>query len=109
MQVSVTARHIEVTDRIRAYAEEKASRLPRYYDRVQSVEIVLGQEADLSSVEMIVKAPGTRDFIGKEVGPDMVACIDLLLDKMERQLTKHKERFRNRKHLTKKPEPSEEV
>ncbi len=108
MQISVTGRHVELTPRTKSYAEEKASRLPRYYDRVQSIEIIIGKEAEQSMVEMIVKAAGAQDFVAKEVGPDATSCIDLLIDKMERQLTKHKERFRNRKHLAKKVEPYEE-
>jgi len=98
VQISVTGRHVDVTPRIREYAEEKTSRLPRYYDRVHAVEVVLGREADQVVVELIVKAAGTQEFFAKEAGPDALSCIDLLVDKMERQLTKHKERFRNRKH-----------
>lgn len=109
MQVSVTARHMEVNDRIRQYAQEKTARLPRYYDRVQAVELIIEREGDHSSVEMIVRAPGAQDFVAKEVGPDPLACIDLLVDKMERQLTRHKEKFRNRKHLAQKPEPTQEA
>lgn len=98
MQISVTGRHMHVAERIKAYAEEKAGRLPRYYDRVQAIEVVLDQEGDHKVVEMIVKAAGTQDFIAREAGPDALSCIDLLVDKLERQLTKHKEKFRNRKH-----------
>ncbi|MCB9849539.1 MAG: ribosome-associated translation inhibitor RaiA [Phycisphaerales bacterium] len=98
MQISVTGRHGDVTDRIKEYAEEKAARLPRYYDRVHAIEVVLDHEGDQTVVEMIVKAAGTQDFIAREVGPEALSCIDLLVDKLERQLTKHKEKFRNRKH-----------
>jgi putative sigma-54 modulation protein len=109
VQISITGRHTEITAKIKQYAEDKAGRLPRFYDRVQAIEIVVGREAEQSIVEMIVKAAGTQDFVAKEIGPDALTCIDLLVDKMERQLTKHKEKFRNRKHITKKPEPFEEV
>ena len=98
VQILVTGRHGEVTTGIKDYAEEKAARLPRYFDRVHAVEVVVDHEADQMVVEMIVKAAGTQDFVAKEIGPDALSCIDLLVDKLERQLTKHKERFRNRKH-----------
>ncbi len=109
MQVFVTGRHVDLSENLKSYAEEKAGRLPRFYDRVQSVEVIIEREADLASVEMIVNAVGSPAFVAKEVGPDAFACIDLLADKLERQLKKHKEKFRNRKHLGKKPEPFEEV
>jgi len=108
VQVNVIARHVEVSDHTKHFIEEKASRLPRYYDRVSAIEVILDQEGDLSSVEMIVRAAGSPDFVGKEVGPETKACVDLLIDKMERQLTRHKEKFRNRKHLAKKPELHDE-
>jgi putative sigma-54 modulation protein len=94
----VTGRHVDVPASTREYVEAKVSRLPRYYDRVHAVEVVLAKEAEQTVVEMIVKAAGTQEFVAKEAGPNAQSCIDLLVDKMERQLTKHKERFRNRKH-----------
>ena len=62
------------------------------------VNVVVEKERDLMSVEMIVLAAGTQNFVAKEVGADARACIDLLVDKMERQLTKHKEKLKNHKH-----------
>ncbi len=109
MQVSVTGRHFDLTDSLKTYAQEKVGRLPRFYDRVQAVEVILDREADLISVEIIVSAIGKQSFVAKEVGPDGYACIDLLVDKMERQLTRQKEKHRNRKHIARKPEPHEEV
>lgn len=98
MLISVTGRHGDVPANVKEYAEEKAARLPRYYDRVHAIEVVLDHEGDHAVVEMIVKAAGAQDFIAKESGPEARSCIDLLVDKLERQLTKHKEKFRNRKH-----------
>jgi ribosomal subunit interface protein len=92
---------------MRGYAEQKVQRLPRFYDRVQAVEVILDRESDMASVEMIVTAGGKQTFVAKEVGPDALACIDLLVDKIERQLTRRKEKFRNRKHIGKRTEPYE--
>ena len=102
MQVSVVGRQVEVSDDLRVFAEEKTSKLPRYYDRVKTAEVVVERESDLISVEMIVHADGAKPFIAKEVGSDVRACIDLLMDKMERQLSKYKEMHRNKKHIAKK-------
>ncbi len=98
VDISVTGRHVDVSNKIRSYAEEKASKLPRFFDRVQAINVILEKERDQMSVEMIVLAAGTPNFVAKEVGPDAHACIDLLVDKMERQLTKHKEKLKNHKH-----------
>jgi putative sigma-54 modulation protein len=98
VQISVTGRHVEISDRVKAYAEEKAARLPRFYDRIHAIEFVVDKEKDQVAVELIVHAAATPDFVARELGPEPLSCIDLLVDKMERQLTKHKERVRNRKH-----------
>lgn len=100
MQIVVSGRHINVTAEVKAYALQKAEKLPRFYDRVQSIEIVLDVEGDDFAVDIIVTA-GRNNFIAHESGADVFALIDLIVDKLERQLTRHKERFRNRKHLSK--------
>lgn len=96
MQVSVKSRHIEVPDDIREYAQTKASKLPRFYDRITSVEFVLDQEsADLWTAELIVKVERTHEFVAKDSGPDRYALIDSIIEKLERQLTRHKEKTHN--------------
>ena len=98
MQISVTGRHVNVTEEVKSYAAEKAGKLPRFYDRVQAIEVILDHEGDDFTVDMIVTAEGRNHFIAHEAGPDTFALIDLIVDKLERQLRRHKERFRNRKH-----------
>lgn len=101
MQIVVTGRHVDVTEEVKDYAAGKADKLPRFYDRVQAIEVILDHEGDNFTVDMIVTA-GKSNFIAHEAGPDMFALIDLIVDKLERQLSRHKEKFRNRKHLAKK-------
>lgn len=98
MQITVSGRHMGISDGIRAYCEEKAGRLTRYYDRIQSIEVVLDGKAGEHTAEIIVHSDGTPPFVATEAREDLHAAIDLLVDKMERQLTKHKEKLRNRKH-----------
>ncbi|MCP4590305.1 MAG: ribosome-associated translation inhibitor RaiA [bacterium] len=104
MQISVTGRHVEVTERVKDYAREKASKLPRFFDRVSSIDVVLDHVSDAYSAEIIVHADRTDPFIAHESGPDMLALIDILTDKLGRQLRRHKERLRNRKHHPEKVE-----
>ncbi len=98
MQILVTGRHVEVTDEIREYVKDKASRLPRFYDRVHTIEVVLDHESDEFKAEMIARADGSHAFVASETGPDTFALIDLIVDKLERQLNKHKEKCRQPKH-----------
>ena len=98
MHITVTGRHVEVSADVRGYAEQKVARLPRYYDRLNSVEVILDHESDEFTVEMIAKADGSPPFVAKEAGPDTFALIDLSVDKLERQLVRHKEKCRSPKH-----------
>ena len=96
MKITVEARHMEVTAAIREYAESKASRLPKYYDNVQSAEVILDVEADQSVVEIVVAAKRKSTFVATHRGDDMYACIDRCIDKIVEQLRRHKDRVRDR-------------
>jgi putative sigma-54 modulation protein len=100
VQVSITGRHIELSPEVRSYAEAKANKLTRFYDRIQSVEVILNGEGNGFEAEMVAKGKRKSTFVAKERGDDMYAAIDLVVDKIERQLTRHKEKMRNRKHPT---------
>jgi putative sigma-54 modulation protein len=99
MEIKVSGRHIEVTPAIREYASEKALKLPRYFDRVQGIDVVINHgDHNHYSVEIITNVERTDPFIARASGLDLYACIDDAIDKMERQLTDHKQKLRNRKH-----------
>ena len=98
MQVRVTGRHVEVTADVRDYVEGKANKLPRFYDRIHGIEVVLDRESEQFTAEMIVHADRKQTFVASETGPDTFALIDMLVDKLERQLKKHKEKNRSHKH-----------
>jgi putative sigma-54 modulation protein len=96
--VIVSSRHMEVSAPLKNYAETKTGKLTKYYDRIQEIEIVFDAGKDTMQVEVIVNAEHRNMFIARHSGNDAYACIDGCIDKLERQLTDHKERFRNRKH-----------
>lgn len=96
--VTISSRHMEVSNPLKAYAEQKASKLTRYYDRVQEIEIIFDNAKDSMRVEIIVNAEHRKMFIAHDSRPDAYACIDGCIDKLERQLSDHKKKFRNRKH-----------
>ncbi len=108
MHIRVTGRHVKVTDEVRKYVDDKASKLPRYYDRIHEIEVVLDHESEQFTVEMIVRVDRKHTFVAHETGPDTFALVDLIMDKMERQLTRHKEK--NRGHRSDgRREPVEEA
>ncbi len=103
VRISITERHTAVTDAVKEYASEKAGKLVRFYDRISAIDIILDGAADQAGVEMIVKVDGAEDFVAHENSGDFFAGVDLVVAKLERQIRKHKEKHRNRKHLAKNP------
>ena len=103
MNVTVSSRHMDVTPAMKSYAEQKATKLTKYYDRIQEIEIVFDAGKEKTSkekvrVEMIVNAEHKTTFIAHHDEGDAYACVDGCIDKLERQLSEHKKKFRNRKH-----------
>jgi putative sigma-54 modulation protein len=91
---------MDVSTALRSYAEQKADKLNKYYDRIQEIEVVFDTGKDAMSVEFIVNAEHKNMFVARHEDGDAYACIDACFDKLERQLSDHKKKIRNRKHAT---------
>ena len=103
MIVTVASRHMDVTPALKSFAEQKANKLLKYYDRIQEIEVIMDAAKDTTRVEMIVNAEHKQMFIAHHEEADAYAAIDQCIDKLERQLTDHKEKVRNRKHPQEQP------
>ena len=98
MRIDVTGKGFEVTPAIEQYAEQKCSKLPRFYDGVQSIEVILEQpRSERFEVEVRVDVEKHDTFVATADGHDLYGCVDLCTDKMTRQLTDFKERLKNTK------------
>ncbi len=96
MVITVTGRHLEITQPIREYAEKRVSKLSKYYNRIQGIAVVADKgDHRHYEVEIRVTADRTEPFITKVHDADLYAGIDQAVDKLERQLTDHKEIVRN--------------
>jgi putative sigma-54 modulation protein len=106
MQLDITGRHIEVTPALREFAEEKLSKLERLLDGPLEVHVVLGIEKHRHVAEIQVKSR-TGVFSGTQETGDLYASIGEVVDKLERQALKHKEKMRT--HRIKKGPRSPEA
>ena len=103
---NITGKHIEITDAIRTYAEEKTSKLPRFYDGITKIEVVIeGQEGINKNVEIIVRGEHGVIFVANETGSDVYASIITAVHKLEQQLRRKKTKERNNKHIVPENEP----
>ena len=100
MLFTITGKHIEITDAIKSHAQEKAEKLPRYYNSINQIDVIIeGSDGGKPSVEVIARAEHSNVFIATESGEDTYACIDVAMRKLESQLRRKKGRQRNNKHI----------
>ena len=99
MDVTVSGKHLEVTDPIRNYASEKAVRAARYFNGVTSMDVIIDKtDNHLFSCELIAHINGHDNFVATGKHDDLYACIDETSSKIERQIHDHKEKIKNHKH-----------
>ena len=93
MQLEVTGQNIEVTQALKAYILEKNERLERHYDNLISGHFVLRLEKLEHTAEGTIHVAGkTNALHAVETSDDMYAAIDGLIDKLDRQVRRHKSR-----------------
>lgn len=91
MQIIITGQQLQVTDSLRNYVLEKFARLERHSDRVMDAHVILQVEKLVQKAEATVNLQGGSVF-AEETHEDMYAAIDGLVDKLDRQIVKHKEK-----------------
>jgi len=96
VQINISTRHGHVSEGTRAKVTEKLQRLIRFYDRLSAIELTIDLEhRETPGVDLRVSAK-QKDFVATARAEELMASIDQVVDKMEQQLRKHKERVRSR-------------
>ena len=97
MQIAVTFRHMETSDPVRAYVEEKLSRVKKYIEEPIDAQVALSVEKKIRhQAEVTIVAKGITIKASEETN-DMYAAIDTVVDKIERQLKRYKEKIKEHK------------
>lgn len=94
MQITITGHHVDVTEAIRDYVTSKMERLERHFDQVTNINVILSVEKLRHKAEATVPVNGSKLFATAE-DQDMYAAIDALVDKLDRQIIKRKEKVTN--------------
>ncbi|WP_068544936.1 ribosome hibernation promoting factor [Thalassotalea crassostreae] len=89
MQINLSGHHVEVTDSMRSYVNQKFEKLERHFDHINNVYVVLKVEKLQQIAEATIHLNGGEIF-GSADHEDMYAAIDSLIDKLDRQVLKHK-------------------
>jgi putative sigma-54 modulation protein len=108
MQINLTGHHVDITEPLKAYVDSKFERLERHFDHVIMVHVILSVEKLRQKAEATIHMNGANVF-ADAVHEDMYAAIDGLIDKLDRQVLKYKEKRQNHRGSTTKASPEGET
>lgn len=91
MQINFTGHQLEVTPALKDFTNEKLARLQRHYDAISSINVTFSVQKLRNIAEATIQVPGNSLHASSEA-EDMYAAIDALVDKLDRQLKKHKDK-----------------
>lgn len=94
MQLNLTGHHVEITPALKDYINSKLERIERHFDNLTDVHCILSVEKLRHKAEAKINVSGGTLF-ADSVEADMYAAIDSLMDKLDRQIKKHKEKLTN--------------
>ncbi|OGT90877.1 MAG: ribosomal subunit interface protein [Gammaproteobacteria bacterium RIFOXYA12_FULL_61_12] len=97
MHINVTGHHVEITDPLREYVGSKFEKLERHFDHVIDVHVILTVEKLRQKAESTIHVNGANIY-ADSTHDDMYAAIDGLVDKLDRQVIKHKEKMQDHRH-----------
>jgi putative sigma-54 modulation protein len=92
MDVTVAGHHVDVTDSLREYVETKMARLERHSDQMTDIHCILTVEKLEHRAEATIHLNGGT-IHADSVEENMYAAVDTLIDKLDRQVKKHKEKL----------------
>jgi putative sigma-54 modulation protein len=97
MNLNITGHHVEVTPALRDYVTGKVDKVIRHFDHVTSVHVILSVEKLVQKAEITLHVKG-KDIFADSSDADLYAAIDLLIDKLERQVQKYKGKHHDHGH-----------
>jgi len=95
VQISVTGRHMQITDAIRNYAFSRVADAMEEFPRVETVHVILEIEKYRQRAEVVVQAAGHIRVEGREESDDLYMSIDGAVEKAERQLRRHRDKIQD--------------
>ena len=102
MHIDLTGHHMEITESLRNYVTEKMLRLERHFDHVTNPHVILSVEKLRHRAEATIQLNGSKVF-ADSTQENMYAAIDSLVDKLDRQVKKYKEKHAEERHRAEKP------
>lgn len=93
MQISISSRHGTLTPEMSSYVREKMAKLPKIFERIESIEVTLELRPEQTKAEILVNAEHKHDLVARDEAANFHGAVDQALHKMEAQLRRYKERI----------------
>lgn len=102
MNLTISGRHLELTPAIRAYVQNKLERIKRHFDNVVDISVILSvdpitEKEKRQKAEINLRLRG-KDLHVESIAQDLYAAIDLLIDKLDRQVIRYKDKLQDHQH-----------
>lgn len=94
MEISISTKHGSLPEDLQQSIRDKVARLPRFFDRMSGIDVIVDLEKpENPEVELRVSAAGSPDFFAADHGSNVLVALDRVLQKLEQQLRKQKEKL----------------
>ena len=94
MQLNLSGHHLDITSSIRQHTSDKLTKIKHHFDNIMNVNMTLEVQKDLQKAEATIHVSGA-DLFAKAESNDMYASIDQLINKLDSQIIKYKEKLHN--------------
>jgi putative sigma-54 modulation protein len=95
VQIKIAVRHGHLTNGTQDFIREKAQKLLHLFDRLTMIEVTVDLKKEAKRVEFVVQAEHKHDFVAQESHQDVLAAVDLAIDKLGGQLRRYKEKIQD--------------
>jgi putative sigma-54 modulation protein len=95
VQIKISARHGHLSEATQQFIRDKAEKLTHIFNRLTSIEVTVDLKSENKTVEFLVSAEHKHDFVASERHHDVLAAVDLVMDKLGQQLRRYKEKVQD--------------
>ena len=95
MQVKISTRHGHINEATQDFIKQKAEKLLHIFGRIMMIEVLVDMKEESANVEFLVSAEHKHDFVASEKSKDVLTAVDLVLDKLQHQVRKYKEKIQD--------------
>ena len=92
MQLNISGRHLDITPALKQHTNQKLSKIKHHFDQVMNINMILEVQKDVQTAEATIHVSGA-DLFAKAESDDMYASIDKLINKLDSQILRHKEKL----------------